>query len=81
MTKPRLAFWGAIFVFSIVSLNNEYKLLSSMFTISSGKVIRLRIPPDLDPEITRRLSLNLGGGACEWQVRSLLKCSMYGNCA
>jgi hypothetical protein len=63
-----VVFWCAVLTFSLVSLNNEYKLLSSLVAVSDGRLVQLRIPSDLDPESTRRLSLNLGGGACQWQV-------------
>ena len=42
----------------------ESNLLSLLFTIQNGRMVQLKIPSDLDPESARRLSLNLGGGAC-----------------
>ena len=32
-----------------------------------NKAIDVYIPPDLDPQSQRRLSLNLGNGNCQWQ--------------
>ena len=72
LSKLSIVFWCAVVAFSAISLKNEHTLLSSLFTTSNGKVVRLRIPSDLDSESTRRLSLNLGGGACEWQVSSIV---------
>ena len=33
----------------------------------NNKAIDVYIPPDLDPQSQRRLSLNLGNGNCQWQ--------------
>ena len=67
-SKLSLALWGAIILFSVINVNKEYKVLTSLFTISDGNLVKLKIPSELDPESTRRLSLNLGGGACQWTV-------------
>lgn len=71
-SRLSIVFWGAILAFSVLSINNEHVLLSSLFRFSDGNLVKLHIPSGLDTESIRRLSLNLGGGDCEWQVSGIM---------
>jgi hypothetical protein len=62
-TKGALALSCAIVIYSVF-IFNETDYLS--FT---NKSVKLQIPSVLDPEARRKMSLNLGGGKCLWQVR------------
>ena len=68
LPKLSLVLWCALVAFSVISLKKEHNALTSLFTVSDGNLVRLKIPSGLDSESTRRLSLNLGGGACQWTV-------------
>eukprot|EP00956_Cyclotella_meneghiniana_P026525 scaffold57506_cov63-Cyclotella_meneghiniana.AAC.1 len=66
-SRMSIVFWGAILAFSVLSINNEHVLLSSLFRFSDGNLVKLHVPSGLDTDSTRRLSLNLGDGACMWE--------------
>lgn len=68
MNKPLLAI---VFAATLMVINNEYSAPLLYRTLrgetSYHAVNNLYVPPSLDPESQRKLSLNLGGGRCKWQ--------------